>query len=60
VVQGFTKRYDIHKLMYFEIFDDPLAAITREKQLKKSNREWKIQLIEKENPGWIDLAPTLV
>jgi putative endonuclease len=47
-------------MMYFEIFDDPLAAITREKQLKKWNREWKIQLIEKENPGYIDLAPTLV
>jgi putative endonuclease len=60
VVRGFTKRYDIHKLTYFEIFDDPLSAITREKQLKKWRREWKIQLIEKENPGWVDLAHTLV
>ena len=59
-VQGFTKRYDVHKVMYFEVFDDPLSAITREKQLKKWNREWKIQLIEKENPGWVDLADTLV
>ena len=55
-VRGFTKQYDVHKLMYFEIFDDPLSAITREKQLKKWNREWKIQLIEKENPDWRDLS----
>jgi putative endonuclease len=46
--------------MYFEIFDDPLSAITREKQLKKWNREWKIQLIEKENPHWVDLTHTLI
>lgn len=59
-VRGFTKRYDVHKLTYFEIFDDPLSAITREKQLKKWNREWKVQLIEKENPGWADLAHTLI
>jgi len=59
VVRGFTKRYNVHKLVYFEIFDDPIAAITREKQLKKWNREWKIQLIEHENPDWIDLSHTL-
>jgi putative endonuclease len=59
-VRGFTKQYDVHKLMYFEIFDDPLSAITREKQLKKWNREWKIQLIEKENPHWVDLTHTLI
>jgi putative endonuclease len=59
-VRGFTKQYDVHKLMYFEIFDDPLSAITREKQLKKWNRDWKIQLIEKENPHWVDLAHTLI
>ncbi len=52
---GFTKRYSIHKLVYSEIFDDPLSAISREKQLKKWNREWKLQLIESKNPEWIDL-----
>ena len=50
VVRGFTKRYNVHNLVYFEIFDDPTAAIAREKQLKKWDREWKIQLIEHENP----------
>jgi putative endonuclease len=59
-VRGFTKRYDVHKLVYFEIFDDPLSAIGREKQLKKWNREWKIQLIEEKNPEWIDLSYTLI
>jgi putative endonuclease len=59
-VRGFTKRYNIHKLVYFEIFDDPLSAIAREKQLKKWNREWKLQLIEGKNPGWIDLSESLI
>jgi putative endonuclease len=59
VVRGFTKRYSVHKLVYFEIFDDPIATITREKQLKKRNREWKIQLMERENAEWIDLSLTL-
>jgi putative endonuclease len=59
VVRGFTKRYNVNLLVYFEIFDDPLSAITREKQLKKWNREWKIQLIESKNPNWVDLWPTL-
>ena len=58
-VRGFTKRYDVHKLAYFEIFDDPISAISREKQLKKWKREWKIQLIESKNPGWVDLSLTL-
>jgi putative endonuclease len=58
--QGFTQRYNINKLVYFETFDDPISAITREKQLKKWNREWKLQLIERENPGWIDLSHTLI
>jgi putative endonuclease len=59
-VQGFTKRYDVRLLVYFEIFEDPVSAIAREKQLKKWKREWKIQLIEEKNPGWIDLSATLV
>ncbi len=60
IVRDFTKRYNVHKLVYFEILDDPLSAITREKQLKKWNREWKIQLIENKKPGWVDLSETLI
>ncbi len=60
VVPGFTKRYGVDKLVYFEIFDDAEHAIMREKQLKRWRREWKIQLIEQHNPGWADLAPGLV
>jgi putative endonuclease len=59
-VRGFTKRYNVDKLVYFEIFEDPLSAITREKQLKKWHREWKLQLIEGKNPGWVDLSYTLM
>jgi putative endonuclease len=58
-VRGFTKRYDVNKLAYFEIFD-ALSAITREKQLKKWKREWKVQFIERNNPGWVDLSHTLI
>lgn len=59
MVRGFTKKYGVGLLVYFEIFDDPLSAIAREKQLKKWNREWKIQLIEAKNPNWVDLSHTL-
>ena len=59
-VRGFTKRHNIHKLVYFETFDDPLSAISREKQLKKWNREWKIQFIEGRNPEWVDISHTLI
>ena len=52
---GFTKKYSINLLVYYEVFDDIYNAITREKQLKKWKREWKIQLIEKFNPRWNDL-----
>jgi putative endonuclease len=52
---GFTKRYFIKRLVYYESFADPSMGITREKQLKKWNREWKIKLIEKHNPEWLDL-----
>lgn len=54
-VPGFTKKYDITKLVYFEIFDDPLTAIEREKELKKWRRDWKIRLIEENNPAWADI-----
>ena len=55
VVEGFTKRYRIHKLVWYEKHDTMETAIMREKALKKWNRAWKIELIEKENPQWRDL-----
>ena len=54
-MDGFTKRYSVHHLVYYELHDDILSAITREKQLKKWNRAWKLELIETQNPGWNDL-----
>ncbi|HAL45290.1 MAG: GIY-YIG nuclease [Planctomycetes bacterium GWF2_42_9] len=53
---GFTKKYNVHILVYYERHDSPETAITREKQIKKWNRQWKINLIEKENPNWNDLS----
>jgi len=58
-VAGFTQKYQIHDLVYFETTDDVNAAITREKQLKKWERAWKIRLIEERNPGWEDLYPLI-
>jgi putative endonuclease len=52
---GFTQRYNIYSLVYFETFNNIRAAIEREKQLKKWNRAWKIRLIETNNPLWKDL-----
>jgi putative endonuclease len=52
---GFTARYHIHDLVYFELYNQPAEAIQREKRLKKWRREWKIALIEKNNPDWVDL-----
>lgn len=57
---GFTQRYQVDFLVYFEQHSDMLTAITREKQLKKWNRQWKIKLIEKTNPQWLDLYPNLI
>jgi len=59
-VAGFTEKYGVHILVYYELFDDIVNAITREKQLKKWNRAWKIALIEKQNPEWQDLWPTII
>jgi putative endonuclease len=59
VVAGFTKRYAVDKLAWFEIYDDPTSAIAREKELKKWRRNWKIRLIEECNPQWIDLYPQI-
>jgi len=50
LVEGFTKEYGVHRLVYFEMLEDMESAIQREKQLKKWNRDWKIELIEKDNP----------
>jgi len=52
LVAGFTSRYDIRRLVWFEVYDDPATAITREKEIKKWQRAWKIELIEKDNPDW--------
>jgi putative endonuclease len=60
VIEGFTKRYKVYNLVYFETFYDSYNAILREKRLKKWNRSWKIKLIEKENPEWNDLYNTIV
>ena len=54
-VEGFTRRYDVHSLVYFETCEDMVSAIAREKQLKKWNRAWKLRLIEERNPTWRDL-----
>ena len=59
VVAGFSRRYSVDRLVWYEIYDDPITAITREKELKKWRREWKIRLIEKQNPQWIDLYPQI-
>ena len=59
LIEGFTKKYNVHKLVYFEKTDDAIGAITREKQLKKWKRKWKIKLIEKDNPEWKDLYDEL-
>ncbi|MFL6807841.1 MAG: GIY-YIG nuclease family protein [Bradyrhizobium canariense] len=57
VIESFTEKYDVARLVYFEQFDDPENAIKREKRLKKWNRAWKVRLIEKSNPNWDDLYP---
>ncbi|WP_303905075.1 GIY-YIG nuclease family protein [Thiohalomonas denitrificans] len=55
VSEGFTKKYRVHRLVYFELHEDMVGAIVREKRLKKWNRAWKLALIEKGNPEWRDL-----
>ena len=57
--RGFTSRYRVHRIVRFEQYATMHEAITREKQLKRWHRQWKINLIESENPQWIDLAPAL-
>lgn len=59
LVEGFTRKHGVHMLVHFELSDSISAAIAREKQLKKWNRAWKIELIESSNPEWKDLWNTI-
>ncbi|MFM2099027.1 MAG: hypothetical protein RLZZ366_566 [Pseudomonadota bacterium] len=56
VMKGFTSKYEVKRLVWFDTFDQVTDAIVREKQMKKWNRDWKIRLIEESNPDWSDLA----
>lgn len=58
-VDGFTKRYGVRQLVWYEVHESAESAVTREKQLKKWNRAWKLRLIEQRNPHWNDLYCTL-
>lgn len=60
VLVGFTQKYGVDKLVYYEIFDDMANAIMREKQMKKWNRDWKIKRIEETNPDWDDLYESIL
>ena len=55
IVEGFTKKYNVHLLVHYELFTDIRLALAREKEIKQWTRAWKIQLIEKDNPLWKDL-----
>ena len=59
LIEGFTKKYGVHMLVYYEEYHNVLDAITREKRLKKWNRKWKLELIEATNPTWNDLYADL-
>jgi putative endonuclease len=60
LIEGFTKKYNVHNLVYYEITEDVNSVIIREKQLKRWKRNWKIELIEKNNPKWKDLYFELI
>lgn len=60
LVDGFTKKYQVHVLVYYELHVEMNVAIAREKQLKKWNRAWKLALIEKQNSQWCDLWETII
>jgi putative endonuclease len=59
LIEGFTKKYSVDKLVWFDYTNDICKAIKKEKQLKKWKRNWKIRLIEENNPCWKDLSKTL-
>jgi len=60
MADGFTKKYGLHKLVYYEQIENPNSAIQREKRMKKWNRQWKIELIERLNTDWKDLYEDLM
>jgi putative endonuclease len=60
IVKGFTERYKVHDLVYYEATNSVVAAISREKELKRWQRKWKLALIERFNPAWIDLYHTII
>jgi len=59
-IDGFTKKYNIDKLVHFKQYQDSVNAISREKRIKKYPRKWKLNLIEKENPHWMNLYEELI
>ncbi|MFC2157090.1 GIY-YIG nuclease family protein [Acidobacteriota bacterium] len=59
LIDGFTKIYNVHHLVWYEIHESAECAIIREKQIKKWKRVWKLNLIEEGNPGWIDLYESI-
>jgi putative endonuclease len=60
MVEGFTKRYNVHQLVWYELHENMESAIEREKRLKEWKRKWKLELIECTNPNWQDLYHTIV
>ncbi|MEE8388246.1 MAG: GIY-YIG nuclease family protein [Acidiferrobacterales bacterium] len=60
LAEGFTQKYNTHRLVYYEQHPNMDSAIVREKQIKKWNRQWKLQLIEERNPEWNDLYESLL
>jgi len=60
MVEGFTKRYGVHQLVWYEVHDNIQSAIQREKRLKEWKRKWKVELIESMNPNWEDLFDIIV
>lgn len=60
VIEGFTKKYCVHTLVWYEIHENMESAISREKTIKGWKRQWKLELIEKENPAWTDLYDNLI
>ncbi|MFA5322244.1 MAG: GIY-YIG nuclease family protein [Smithella sp.] len=59
-IDGFTKKYNVHNLVYYETYKDIEEAILREKQMKKWNRKWKVRIIEENNPEWKDLYKEVI
>ena len=60
MAEGFTKRYSVHRLVWYELHDSMESALTREKRLKNWKRKWKLELIEDRNPNWLDLYNMIV